>query len=386
MDELKSIVTEMNTLWGQMKSEIEKNKKEGKSSNESLEKMEKRMTELEEKSQVIEAKVNRPPEAGDNTDSKSKAETAKKKGIYFKGLAMQAKNNSLNALSPEESKVMQLSDENSAGFLAPAEYWQDILVNFVEISPIRQFASVRTITSRELVRPKKIQATTAVRRGKETALVDPSDLKYNLVKYQAHPLDALCVLSRDSLEDVGVLEQELTADFSEQFALTESQEFLTGTGVNEPMGILTDSEVEVITSDITNKIDFDDILNLQHSLKEYYWRNARFFANRLIIKHIRKLKDANGQYLWSPPIDASNPATIAGSPYSMTPGMSSTVATTNKVLMFGDLGRAYLIVDRNTMTIEVIREKYLPNIGFYATVRNGGGLAITEAVKVLKVK
>ena len=52
----------------------------------------------------------------------------------------------------------------------------------------------------------------------------------------------------------------------------------------------------------------DVLIDLVYALKAGYRQNATFVMNRKTQSAVRKLKDADGQYLWPPPAQADGRA------------------------------------------------------------------------------
>jgi HK97 family phage major capsid protein len=88
-------------------------------------------------------------------------------------------------------------------------------------------------------------------------------------------------------------------------------------------------------------------------------------------------------YLWQPPVQAGQPATMLGYPITDDDNMPDGGANAFPVA-FGDFRRGYLIVDR--FGIRVLRDPYTnkPYVNFYTTKRVGGGVQNFEAIKLLK--
>lgn len=101
------------------------------------------------------------------------------------------------------------------------------------------------------------------------------------------------------------LESYISSEFARPFGVAEEEAFCTGTGVGHPTGIFTENGGEVgLTLTSTTNITCDNIIELVHSLKSPYRRNAVFLMNDATISMIRKLKDTNGAYLWQPSLQA----------------------------------------------------------------------------------
>ena len=105
--------------------------------------------------------------------------------------------------------------------------------------------------------------------------------------------------------------------------------------------------------------------------------------NRVTLGSVRKLKDADKNYVWMPGLANGVPNTILGAPYVECPDMPNEGADAFPIA-FGDFRRGYLIVDR--IGISVLRDPYSakPYVLFYTTKRVGGGVQDFEAIKLLK--
>jgi HK97 family phage major capsid protein len=99
---------------------------------------------------------------------------------------------------------------------------------------------------------------------------------------------------------------------------------------------------------------------------------------------VRQLKDANGQYLWQPSVQAGQPATLVGYPVVPDDNMPD-IAAGKFPIAFGDFNRGYLVADR--LGVRVLRDPFTskPYVLFYTTRRVGGGITDFAAIKLLKI-
>lgn len=220
-------------------------------------------------------------------------------------------------------------------------------------------------------------------------------LEFPTMELYANPAATQALLD-DSNVDIG---QWLADEVDIEFAALEGAAFISGTGVNQPRGILSydtiaDASyawgklgfvVSGVAADITDSTHngVDGLLDLVYALKQGYRQNAGFLMNRKLQAAVRKLKDENGDYLWQPPVQAEQPARLLGYPITDDDNMSDVGANAFPVA-FGDFRRGYLIVDR--MGVRVLRDPYTakPYVLFYTTKRVGGGVQNFEAIKLLK--
>ena len=105
--------------------------------------------------------------------------------------------------------------------------------------------------------------------------------------------------------------------------------------------------------------------------------------NRKTQAAIRKLKDADGNYLWQPPAVAGGRAMLMGFPLVEAEDMPD-IDDDAFPIAFGDFARGYLVVDR--AGVRVLRDPYSakPYVLFYTTKRVGGGVQDFAALKGLE--
>jgi len=134
-----------------------------------------------------------------------------------------------------------------------------------------------------------------------------------------------------------------------------------------------------------NAITFDHLMDLQYSLTSPYRRNGIYMVSDLAIPVLRKLKDNEGRYLWTPAINAGESDTILGKRVLTDPNIPSS-GEGAKVAVFGDPSK-YLI--RQVNSLRVVRsDEYGYDrdvIAFKITWRGSGDLFDTNSVKALTV-
>jgi len=102
------------------------------------------------------------------------------------------------------------------------------------------------------------------------------------------------------------------------------------------------------------------------------------------VKALRKIKDANGRYLWSNgDVVKGVPATLNNRPVSMNQAMAQ-IGASAKVIAFGDFSE-YYVRRVGSPFIGVAREKFLPNLGIMGIDRVDGGMGQASAIKTLQM-
>ena len=227
----------------------------------------------------------------------------------------------------------------------------------------------------------------------ETAASTLAELQFPTMELYAMPA-ATASLLEDSVVD---LDQWISSEVEAAFAEQEGAAFINGDGLNKPRGFLNYDQVDEanwawgkIGCTFTGEdgklpeADASDVLiDTVYSLKAGYRQNANWVMNRKTQATLRKLKDADGNYLWQPPATPGQRAMLMGFPLVEAEDMPDAAAGTTPIA-FGDFGRGYLVVDRTG--VRVLRDPYSakPYVLFYTTKRVGGGVQDFDAVKLLK--
>lgn len=290
-----------------------------------------------------------------------------------------------------EAKTLNVTSDVAGGYLAPTEYVREIIKAVTLMSPVRGIVRIRNTSGKSIQIPKRT-GQFAARRVHETGnKTETTGLTYGLEELAAPEMYALIDISNQMLEDTAFdMEAEIREEAAEQFAVKEGAEFITGTGVGEMEGILTNTSVaENVSLSAATIADADGqangLLRLKHALKTAYARNASWIMNRTIIGSVRQLKTADKQYLWMPGIANAAPNTIDGDPYYEFPDMPNEAANAYPIA-YGDFRRAYTMVDRIAM--EMLRDPYTQatagNIRFIFRRRGGGKVVLAEAIRKLK--
>lgn len=297
-----------------------------------------------------------------------------------------------------EEKALSIGSNADGGYLVPAETESEITRRMTEISPIRAIATVRNVSSATYRKPVALTgpavgwvAETAARP--QTASQTLDQLEYPTAELYAMPAATSAFLD-DAAVDVGRwIAEEVDTAFAEQ----ETTAFISGDGTNKPKGFLS---VPIVAESawIWGKLGYvatgaagdwpvddqsDVLIDLVYALKAGYRQNARFVMNRRTQGAVRKLKDAEGNYLWQPGTVPGAKPTLLGFELVEAEAMPNIGASTTPIA-FGDFRRGYLIVDR--MGVNVLRDPYSakPYVLFYTTKRVGGGVQDFEAIKLLK--
>ena len=132
----------------------------------------------------------------------------------------------------------------------------------------------------------------------------------------------------------------------------------------------------------TNSVDC--IISLVYVLGADYRANAAFLMNSKTSGAVRKMKDADGRFMWSDGLAAGEPARLMGYPVMICEDMPD-IAANAYAIAFGDFKAGYTIAERPDLRI--LRDPFSakPNVLFYASKRVGGDVTDYAAIKLLKI-
>jgi HK97 family phage major capsid protein len=301
-------------------------------------------------------------------------------------------------LAELEAKALSIGSNPDGGYLVPAEVETSVMQSVREISPIRAIAGNRQISSAVYKKPFSTTGFGTGWVGETAARPETTTSTLAELSFPAMELYAMPAATAAILDDAAVNIDEWIADeVRNAFAEQEGNAFVVGNGVNKPKGFLDYTKVAEASwswGNIGYKVTgvsggfpasnaSDVLIDLIYTLKAGFRANAHWVMSKSTQAAIRKLKDADGNYLWQPAAAPGGSPTLMNFPVAEAEDMPD-IAADAYAIAFGDFGRGYLVVDR--MGLRVLRDPYSakPYVLFYTTKRVGGGVQDFSAIKLLK--
>ena len=301
----------------------------------------------------------------------------------------------------ETRAVQTVTSTGSAGGFALPEVIERAIARLsVDISPIRQIATVRTVGSPDYKELFDVNGAAFEWLGEaatrnQTNTPDLAEVAPTFGLASARPR-----ASEESLDDLFFnVEQWLIESAAEAIAAGEGAAFVGGNGTNRPTGFLA-GPTPVTTADAARAFgtlqyvasgqaaampaSADTFIDVVYSLRARYRANARWVTSKAVLSALRKYKASDNQYLWQPSLSLQQPATFMGFPITEAEDMPA-VAANAFPLAFGDFREGYIIADRVGMRM-TRDEITLPGfVQFYIRKRVGGRIRNSQAIKLLKI-
>ncbi len=353
-----------------------------------LEKQEERLTMLDRKSTYTQS---RRPALATSADADAPHEKA------FNAYLRTGEDDGLRGLTLE-GKAMSTAVAGDGGYLVDpqtSETVKSVLRSTASIRQVANVVSVEATTFDVLIDSTEVGAGWASETGSVSETGTPT---IERISIPLHELNALPKASQRLLDDSAFdIEGWLAGRIADTFAQSEAAAFISGDGVDKPTGFLTHPTVDqdawawgslgyVVTGengDFSSANPADAIVDLVYSLGARYRANGAFVMNSKTAGAVRKIKDADGRFLWSDGLAAGEPARLLGYPVLIAEDMPD-VAADAFAIAFGDFSAGYTIAERPDLRI--LRDPFSakPNVLFYATKRVGGDVSDFAAIKLLK--
>ena len=292
---------------------------------------------------------------------------------------------------------------SAGGFLVPAGFVAEVNQRMKYFAPLLDGKSVDVIeteTGSVLPFPVGDDTSNVATLISENTQVSEDDVTLQQVTLGAYKYTSGVIrVSMELLQDSAIdLDSYLSARFGERFGRAYEAAFTTGTGSNQPTGIVQaminrDCPILIGAGSSTNDgfgaaattIGSNDLVNLEHQVDPAYRVNGTFMLSDNALKVIKTLLDKYGHPLWLPGLAYGEPSTIIGHPYVINQSLASVAASSNSVI-FGDL-KQFKIRRVKDMRILRLSERYADygQTGFVAFSRVDSNLVLASGSNALAI-
>ncbi|EOU1603657.1 phage major capsid protein [Clostridium perfringens] len=270
------------------------------------------------------------------------------------------------------------------GGIIPTSIASKIIEKVKELSPIYSMCTIYNVGG-DLVFPVYDETSSSI---SATYVEDFAELtegtgKFTTIKLQDYIVGCLAKISkslinRSDFDLVGFVVKKVAqaiADFLEK-------ELINGTTKIKGLA----SNKNVVTSATAGKIGSDDIIDLMMEVPEVFQENACFIMHKNTLKALRKLKDADGDYILQKDIREGFGWSLFGKKVFTTESMQE-VATGNKAIHYGDMSGLYVKLTKN-IELQMLMEKYATQfaVGACAYIECDAAIVEPQKIATLTVK
>lgn len=360
------------------------------------------MGRIEERSQQLREQ-RRPGTSGEQRGEQNAGEGLTYRDAFYAYIRAEGQ---VGALSSEERAALQrgyqkienraqTTTSTAGGYTVPTELQAELIRTMAIWGPMYDASVIRElVTSAGTAFPFPTINDTGNTGGagtEGTTLTDDgsADATFGQKQLDAFSFNTKWIRVSKELADDSILVMETVLGelLGERLGRLANTQLTTGTGSSAPNGIVTATSAGK-TAASTTAFTADEIIDLEHSIDAAY-RGAPSFGfmfHDTVLAAIRKLKDGQGNYLWT----AGNyqqgvPATINGRRFWINNAMASAFTTGQKLIVAGDF-KKYFVRKVGAPLIGAIQDKdFWPGFGIAGWIRFDGELMDAAAVKHLKL-
>ena len=230
------------------------------------------------------------------------------------------------------------------------------------------------------------------------ALAETTTPTLERISIKLHELAAMPKASQRLLDDAAFdVEGWLAERIANKFSRAEAAAFVSGDGIDKPKGFLNYNKITNgswvwgqlgyiptgAAADFAATNASDSIVDLVYALGAEYRANGTFLMNSKTAGAVRKMKDADGRFMWSDGLALGEPSRLMGYPVLVAEDMPD-IGANAYAIAFGDFHAGYTVAERPDLRI--LRDPFSakPNVLFYASKRVGGDVTDFNAIKLLK--
>jgi len=286
-----------------------------------------------------------------------------------------------------EARALSKLTAGAGGNLVYPTFYDRLFEHMIETSAIMSRATImRTATGEPIVMPKVTSFSTAALVA-ELGTIPQSDPAFAQATLSAYKYGVMLQLSHELINDTGFdLEGFVSRQAGRAVGMAFDAHLMNGTGTNQPTGLMTSVTVgKTGGTGVGGAFTVDDLIDLKYSVTTPYRPGAGWMMRDSSVGAMRKLKSAQGVYLWEPGLQVGAPNRFDGDPVYAEMSMPAVALNANSVL-YGDY-EAYTV-----RLVEAMRFERSTDFAFntdaetYRCLLRGDGFLLdtTGAIKAFK--
>lgn len=298
-------------------------------------------------------------------------------------------------LGHEEQRSLQAAnDQLGGGLIAPMQFVARLIKGIDDEVFVRRYAEkVTVVSSQSLGMPTLSTDLGDADWTTELATGSEDDVRIGGRELKPSPIAKRVKVSNKLLAQATLDPEALVMQRGVyKMGITQEKAFLTGNGVDRPLGVFTASDKGVPTSrdysagNTTTAIGSDAIIGCKYNIKGAYWPKLRWLFHRDALAQVAKLKDGTGQYLWRESLRVGEPDRLANIPLDMSEYAPNTFTTGQYVGLLADWSQ-YMIADALDVTVQRLVELYAETnqVGFIFRQESDGMPVLAEAFSRLQL-
>ena len=277
----------------------------------------------------------------------------KKEELRAEELEERAFSNYIRGVIEQRSDVNLTTGDNGA--IIPSSIANKIIKKVYDICPIYQLAT-RYNVGGTLSVPYYDEETQAITMAYATEFSDLESKsgKFLSVELKGFLAGALCKVSKSLVNNSQFnIVNFVIGAMADSIAKWIEGELLKGT-TDKVVGL--SGVTQSVTAAATTEIEADELIDLQEAVPDMYQGGAIWIMNKATRTFVRKIKDANGDYILNKDATAKWGYTLFGKDVYVSSNMP-TMAAGKTAIYYGDMSGLAVKLSED-VSIEVLREKF----------------------------
>ena len=312
--------------------------------------------------------------------------------------------------SEEETRALEIEKEERAfieavisgelrnltagqnGSIIPVTIASDIIDTVKEMCPLLEHADIYHVAG-ELRLPKfkptsgaPAGATTpiAAKYVDEFAELTEHTAQFETVNLSNQIIGVLVKMSKSLLNRAGFdVRGFIVKKVAKAIVEFLEREMLVGNGGVRIQGAIKTNTT--VTAANVDKITTEDLVDLQMSVPTVYQKNCMWIMHKDVLKHLRKLKDATGNFLLQPDLRQGFGYTILGKPVHLSDSMEKEITNGKEVILYMDAS-GYAVKMTKAVEIQMLMEKYATQYAVGVCAYCEIDAKIADETKIAKLK
>ena len=282
----------------------------------------------------------------------------------------------------------------TGGFLIPEAQSNDIITELKNSLWIAGAAKIYNTSARSVGIPAlEADPGDSEWTGEVSKIPEDDQMKYGKRRLTAHPLAKRLKISVDELMDSPEVENIVRDRLNYKMQVTGEKAYLTGDGVNKPLGLFTvsddgiGSDRDVSADNEATEVTVDGLVNAKYEVREaYHGTGCVWIFHRYGMRNLIKLKDDEGRPLLQLSYREGESDRILGHPVRTSEYAPSDFTTGKIVGLFGNL-MYYGINFAPAKSLQRLDELYAETseVGFITRMRGDGMPMLAEAFSRVKL-
>ena len=259
-----------------------------------------------------------------------------------------------------ELRVMSYGTAANGGYTVPETVEARVVEKLRQGSIVRQLArTTQTPDDRKIPIQNAIPTAAIIGEG---VSITPSDATFTQLSVDSYKYATRVIASRELISDSGInLEEYVIRTSAEAIARAQDEHFWDGTDSGQPQGVIAGltgagNKQTLSAGQTTSITSADNVIDWVYKLPVQYRAGAVILTSDEVVKNMRKIKDANNNYIWlasdvNTLMAGGAPGTIMGVPYYISEYVDA-LAANKYVAAYGNFNY-YEIYDRGATEIVV---------------------------------